>query len=133
MMRLATLAAALVMYATCAATGAADTRHGAENGVPDAVAALHTPQAADSGKYPGFMALVDAHREAQVKMVKKWRELKGQNPPSQATFEEYNRLQLETQKASGRVTKFIQQSKWSEDDRKALNKIWNDVLSKDVP
>jgi hypothetical protein len=130
MMRQISLVAACVLYAHGAAIAAPAAMPGGENPSPGDVVA---PQAADSSRYPGFAELVNAHREAQVKMVKKWRELKGQSPPQEATFAEYRRLQEETQKASGKVTKFIQQSKWTEDDRKELNRIWNDVLSKDVP
>lgn len=126
------VAAPFLMYAIGAGVAAPASAAGAENG-PQAAETALAPQAADAGKYSGFMDLVNNHREAQVKMVKKWRELKGQTPPTEATMQEYKKLQEETQKASNKVTKFMQQSRWTADDRKAMEKIWGDVLAKDVP
>jgi hypothetical protein len=88
---------------------------------------------ADASKYSGFMDLVNEHREVQVKMVKKWRELRGQQPPTEATMAEYKKLQEAAQKASNKVTKYIAQERWTEEDRAAMNKIWGDVVGQDVP
>lgn len=87
----------------------------------------------DASKYSGFMDLVNEHREVQVKMVKKWRELRGQQPPTEATMAEYKKLQEAAQKASNKVTKYIAQERWTEEDRAAMNKLWGDVVGQDVP
>ncbi|MBL9141685.1 MAG: hypothetical protein JNK53_07445 [Phycisphaerae bacterium] len=123
------LAAPLLMYAIGLGIAATAVASGAENRPQAPEIAL---AAQDAGKYSGFMDLVNAHREAQVKMVKKWQELKGQNPVSETTMEEYKKLQVETGKASNKVVKFIQQSRWTDEDRTAMNKIWSDVIAKPV-
>jgi hypothetical protein len=35
-----------------------------------------------------------------------------------------------SQKAANKVTKFMEQEKWSQEDREAMNKIWSKELEK---
>jgi hypothetical protein len=83
----------------------------------------------DAGKYGGFMPLVRAHKEAQDKMVALWQAIKG-GDVSEKTREDYKNAQVATQKASNKVTQFIGQERWSEEDRAAMTKIWTDELEK---
>ena len=85
--------------------------------------------AQDAGKYGGFMPLVRAHKEAQDKMVTLWQAIKG-GDVSEKTREDYKNAQVATQKASNKVTQFIGQERWSEEDRAAMTKIWTDELEK---
>jgi len=87
------------------------------------------PAAQDAGKYGGFMPLVRAHKEAQDKMVALWQAIKG-GDMSEKTREDYKKAQDATQKASNKVTQFISQERWSEEDRAAMTKIWTDELEK---
>lgn len=123
------LAAPLLMYAIGVGVAAQSPAFGAENHPALAETASLTQ---DAGKYSGFMDLVKDHREAQIKMVRKWREVKAQSPVSDATMKEYKELQVETGKASNKVVKFMQQKRWTDEDRAAMNKIWSDEISKDV-
>lgn len=123
------LAAPFLMYAIGSGIAAQSTAFGAENYPAPAETASLTQ---DAGKYSGFMDLVKDHREAQIKMVRKWREVKAQSPVSDATMKEYKELQVETGKASNKVVKFMQQKRWTDEDRAAMNKIWSDEISKDV-
>ena len=83
----------------------------------------------DAGKYGGFMPLVRAHKEAQDKMVALWQAIKG-GDVSEKTRDDYKKAQYATQKASNKVTQFISQERWSEEDRAAMTKIWTDELEK---
>jgi hypothetical protein len=83
----------------------------------------------DAGKYGGFMPLVRAHKEAQDKMVALWQAIKG-GDVSEKTRDDYKKAQDATQKASNKVTQFIGQERWSEEDRAAMTKIWTDELEK---
>ena len=87
------------------------------------------PAAQDAGKYGGFMPLVRAHKEAQDKMVALWQAIKG-GDMSEKTREDYKKAQDATQKASNKVTQFISQERWSEEDRAAMTKIWTGELEK---
>ena len=87
------------------------------------------PTVQDAGKYGGFMPLVRAHKEAQDKMVALWQAIKG-GDMSEKTREDYKKAQDATQKASNKVTQFIGQERWSEEDRAAMTKIWTDELEK---
>jgi hypothetical protein len=87
------------------------------------------PAAQDAGKFGGFMPLVRAHKEAQDKMVALWQAIKG-GDMSEKTREDYKKAQDATQKASNKVTQFISQERWSEEDRAAMTKIWTDELEK---
>lgn len=101
--------------------------------LPVALAALPTPvpaaQEPDERKYPGFMALVKAHKETQGKMVKLWQAIKA-GDTSEKTREAYKAAQDVNQKAANKVTKFIEQEKWSTEDRDAMSKIWSRELEK---
>ena len=85
--------------------------------------------AQDAGKYGGFMPLVRAHKEAQDRMVALWQAIKG-GDVSEKTRDDYKKAQDATQKASNKVTQFIGQERWSEEDRAAMTKIWTDELEK---
>ena len=85
--------------------------------------------AQDAGKYGGFMPLVRAHKDAQDKMVALWQAIKG-GDVSEKTRDDYKKAQDATQKASNKVTQFISQERWSEEDRAAMTKIWTDELEK---
>ena len=96
------------------------------------VALAPTPAAGsaqDAGKYGGLMPLVRAHKEAQDRMVALWQAIKG-GDVSEKTREDYKKAQDATQKASNKVTQFISQERWSEEDRAAMTKIWTDELEK---
>ena len=85
--------------------------------------------AQDAGKYGGFMPLVRAHKDAQDKMVALWQAIKG-GDVSEKTRDDYKKAQDATQKASNKVTQFMNQERWSEEDRAAMTKIWTDELEK---
>jgi hypothetical protein len=85
----------------------------------------------DAGKYGGFMPLVRAHREAQDKMVALWQSIK-KGDVSDKTRDDYKKAQEAAQKASNKVTQFISQERWSDEDRAAMTKIWTDELEKTV-
>ena len=91
--------------------------------------ALAAAPAQDAGKYGGFMPLVRAHKEAQDRMVALWQSIKG-GDMSDKTRDDYKKAQDATQKASNKVTQFISQERWSEEDRAAMTKIWTDELEK---
>ena len=95
---------------------------------PAPAPALASP-AQDAGKYGGFMPLVRAHKEAQDKMVALWQAIKG-GDVSEKTRDDYKKAQDATQKASNKVTQFMNQERWSEEDRAAMTKIWTDELEK---
>lgn len=95
---------------------------------PSPVASAAAP-AQDAGKYGGFMPLVRAHKEAQDKMVALWQAIKG-GDVSEKTRDDYKNAQVAAQKASNKVTQFISQERWSEEDRAAMTKIWTDELEK---
>ena len=101
--------------------------------VPAAAAPAPAPapasQAQDAGKYGGFMPLVRAHKDAQDKMVALWQAIKG-GDVSEKTRDDYKKAQDATQKASNKVTQFMSQERWSEEDRAAMTKIWTDELEK---
>ncbi|MFM9145085.1 MAG: hypothetical protein ACKORL_06930, partial [Phycisphaerales bacterium] len=101
--------------------------------VPAAAAPSPTPvpgsPAQDAGKYGGFMPLVRAHKDAQDKMVALWQAIKG-GDVSEKTRDDYKKAQDATQKASNKVTQFMNQERWSEEDRAAMTKIWTDELEK---
>ena len=85
--------------------------------------------AQDASKYSGFLPLVKAHKEAQDKMVKLWQSIKaGDN--SEGTRAAYKAAQEVSQKAANKVTKFMEQERWSQEDREAMNKIWSKELEK---
>ena len=92
-------------------------------------AAVPASQEPDERKYPGFMALVKAHKETQGKMVKLWQAIKA-GDTSEKTREAYKAAQETNQKAANKVTKFIEQEKWSTEDRDAMSKIWSRELEK---
>jgi hypothetical protein len=83
----------------------------------------------DASKYSGFLPLVKAHKEAQDKMVKLWQAIKG-GDNSEGTRAAYKAAQEVSQKAANKVTKFMEQEKWSQEDREAMNKIWSKELEK---
>ncbi|MBU3684449.1 MAG: hypothetical protein FGM39_10640 [Phycisphaerales bacterium] len=85
--------------------------------------------AQDAGKYGGFMPLVRAHKDAQDRMVALWQAIKG-GDVSEKTRDDYKKAQDATQKASNKVTQFMAQERWSEEDRAAMTKIWTDELEK---
>ncbi|MFM8642912.1 MAG: hypothetical protein ACKOEP_08785 [Phycisphaerales bacterium] len=85
--------------------------------------------AQDAGKYGGFMPLVRAHKVAQDKMVALWQAIKG-GDVSEKTRDDYKKAQDATQKAINKVTQFMKQESWSDEDRAAMNKIWTDELEK---
>ena len=97
--------------------------------VPAAAAPAPASQAQDAGKYGGFMPLVRAHKDAQDKMVALWQAIKG-GDVSEKTRDDYKKAQDATQKASNKVTQFMSQERWSEEDRAAMTKIWTDELEK---
>ena len=91
--------------------------------------ALPAAPAQDASKYSGLLPLVKAHKEAQDKMVKLWQSIKaGDN--SESTRAAYKAAQEVSQKAANKVTKFIEQERWSQEDREAMNKIWSRELEK---
>ncbi|MFM1935821.1 MAG: hypothetical protein RI990_780 [Planctomycetota bacterium] len=104
---------------------------GASAAMPVARAAPLAAQAEGASKYGGLMPLVRAHREDQVKMVKLWQSMKA-GDVSEKTREAYKVAQIATQKSSNKVTQFINQERWSEEDRAAMNKLWTDELEKPV-
>jgi hypothetical protein len=110
-----------ILAASCLLAAPADAR-------PMAVPSP-APAAQDAGKYGGFMPLVRAHKEAQDKMVALWQAIKG-GDMSEKTREDYKKAQDAAQKASNKVTQFISQERWSEEDRAAMTKIWTDELEK---
>jgi|LakMenE01Jun11ns_1017448.scaffolds.fasta_scaffold9658646_2 hypothetical protein len=119
--------AILAASCLCAAPAAAM----APSAAPD-FACTHFTAAApvqDAGKYGGFMPLVRAHKEAQDKMVALWQAIKG-GDVSEKTRDDYKNAQVAAQKASNKVTQFISQERWSEEDRAAMTKIWTDELEK---
>ena len=97
----------------------------------DAPAPKEAPKRADRSKYAGITSLIEAHRSAQVKMVKLWRTIKEGNGDDK-TSKDYQEAQLAVQKASNKVTQFINREHWSEADRAAMNKMWTDVLEKPI-
>jgi hypothetical protein len=64
-------------------------------------------------------------------MVKLWQSMKA-GDVSEKTREAYKVAQIATQKSSNKVTQFINQERWSEEDRAAMNKLWTDELEKPV-
>lgn len=97
-------------------------------GMPAGPAVPAAP-AQDASKYSGFLPLVKAHKEAQDKMVKLWQSIKaGDN--SEGTRAAYKAAQEVSQKAANKVTKFMEQERWSQEDREAMNKIWSKELEK---
>ena len=94
-----------------------------------AASCLWAAPAQDAGKYGGFMPLVRAHKEAQDKMVALWQAIKG-GDVSEKTRDDYKKAQDATQKGSNKVTQFMSQERWSEEDRAAMTKIWTDELEK---
>jgi len=100
----------------------------ADGAAPSTVPAP-APAAQDAGKYGGFMPLVRAHKDAQDRMVALWRAIKG-GDVSEKTRDDYKKAQDATQKASNKVTQFMNQERWSEEDRAAMTKIWTDELEK---
>lgn len=86
---------------------------------------------ADSGKYSGIVPLIRTHRDKQAAMVKLWREIKKGNA-DEKTRDQYKAAQLAAQEASNKVTKFINQERWTDADRAAMNKMWSDELEKPV-
>jgi len=85
----------------------------------------------DSGKYSGIVPLIRTHRDKQAAMVKLWREIKKGNA-DEKTRDQYKAAQLAAQEASNKVTKFINQERWTDADRAAMNKMWSDELEKPV-
>jgi hypothetical protein len=97
----------------------------------DAPAPKEAPKRSDRSKYAGITSLIEAHRAAQVKMVKLWRTIKaGQGDDK--TSKDYQEAQLAVQKASNKVTQFINREQWSEADRAELNKMWAEALEKPI-
>lgn len=117
----------LVASCLCAAPAAATAPSSAPASAGAHVAAAVPVQ--DAGKYGGFMPLVRAHKEAQDKMVALWQAIKG-GDVSEKTRDDYKGAQVAAQKASNKVTQFISQERWSEEDRAAMTKIWTDELEK---
>jgi len=99
--------------------------------IPAAARAPIAAQAEGASKYGGLMPLVRAHREDQVKMVKLWQSMKA-GDVSEKTRDAYKAAQIAAQKSSNKVTQFINQERWSEEDRAAMNKLWTDELEKPV-
>lgn len=91
--------------------------------------AVPAAPAQDASKYSGFLPLVKAHKEAQDKMVKLWQSIKA-GDISEGTRAAYKAAQEVSQKAANKVTKFMEQEKWSQEDREAMNKIWSKELEK---
>lgn len=119
------------MYAI--GTGAAASQSAAEaENLPGGAETALSRQAPDPSRYAGLMDRVRDHREAQVKMVKKWREIKATATPSESMLKEYKALQVGTQEAADKVSRFIAQPKWTDEDRKAMNQLWADELAKDI-
>lgn len=81
--------------------------------------------------FPGLKPLVAAHRDEQVKMVKLWRTIK-EGQGDDKTSKDYQEAQLAVQKASNKVTQFINREQWSEADRAELNKMWAEALEKPI-
>jgi pyruvate/2-oxoglutarate dehydrogenase complex dihydrolipoamide acyltransferase (E2) component len=96
---------------------------------PAAPAAPAVASAQDAGKYGGLMPLVRAHKDAQDRMVALWQSIK-KGDVSEKTRDDYKKAQESAQKASNKVTQFISQERWSEEDRAAMTKIWTDELEK---
>ena len=85
----------------------------------------------DTSKYSELDSLVKVHRAAQVKMVKLWKQIKaGQN--DEKTHDAYKAAQIDAQKASNEVTKYINREGWSAEDRAAMNKMWSEALEKPI-
>lgn len=135
-----TLSAAVLMYGVSGSAVAQSAPQASEKPTQGQISALQDapkspPKAApkpDASKYPGFAPLVQANREAFVKLVKKRNELKAQNPPQESTFEEYKKLDAEYQKASSKVSEFMANKRWTDEDRAAMTTIVSDELSKAV-
>jgi hypothetical protein len=115
-----------------AAAGSLHAGPAARPAIPqDAPAAKETPRRSDRSKYAGINGLIEAHRAAQVKMVKLWRTIKaGQGDDK--TSKDYQEAQLAVQKASNKVTQFINREQWSDADRAELNKMWAEALEKPI-
>lgn len=97
----------------------------------DAPAGQEAPKTANRSKYAGITSLIQAHRTAQVKMVKLWRTIKaGQGDDK--TSKDYQEAQLAVQKASNKVTQFINREQWSQADRTEMNKMWAEELEKPI-
>lgn len=118
------LAAPSIAFLAASSLWAATAATGAPSAAPVPASALQ-----DAGKYGGFMPLVRAHKDAQDKMVALWQAIKG-GDVSEKTRDDYKKAQDATQKASNKVTQFIAQERWSEEDRAAMTKIWTDELEK---
>lgn len=100
-------------------------------GEPPAKDAPPVAKQPGSGKYAGIVPLINAHRIQQVKMVKLWKAIKsGQN--DEKTRDQYKEAQISTQTARNKVTKFMSAERFTDDDRKAMNKMWTDELEKPV-
>lgn len=123
------VAADSAVRGTLATSGVSETSAAAlaaSSGIPLAAAA---PQQAKS--YPGLMPLVSAHRAEQVKMVKLWQTIKSGNG-DEKTAEKYKEAQERTAKASAKVSEYIEDEKWSVEDRLAMQKLWAAELEKPV-
>lgn len=93
--------------------------------------ALAAAPAQQAKSYPGLMPLVSAHRAEQVKMVKLWQKIKsGQGDDK--TAEDYKEAQARTAKASAKVSDYIEDDKWSVEDRLAMQKLWAAELEKPI-
>lgn len=115
-----------------AAHGGLGTASAAPIAAPqDAPASKDAPKRSDRSKYAGITSLIEAHRAAQVKMVKLWRTIKA-GEGNEKTSKDYQEAQLAVQKASNKVTQFINREQWSEADRAELNKMWAEALEKPI-
>ncbi|MFM7797609.1 MAG: hypothetical protein ACKPBA_01320 [Planctomycetota bacterium] len=97
----------------------------------DKPAGTEAPKRSDRSKYAGITGLVEAHRAAQVKMVKLWRTIKA-GEGTEKTSKDYQEAQLAVQKASNKVTQFINREQWSDADRAEMNKMWAEALEKPI-
>ncbi len=91
------------------------------------------PKAPDVSKYGGFLDLVKANREAFVKLAAKAKELKGQSPPKESTFKEYREAEAAFQQASAKASGYMQQKRWTDEDRAVMSAILAEELSKPIP
>jgi len=114
-----------------AAPGALHAHPAAMPAAPqDAPAAKEAPRRADRSKYAGITSLIEAHRAAQVKMVKLWRTIKDKG--DEKTAAEYKAQQERVGKASEKVANFIARDKWSAEDQAEMQRLWAAELEKPV-
>ncbi len=147
MSRLYPLPAAMFMYAiglgfAASALAGAENPAASQDAGKAAVAAVQpvagqsvaaqpvAAQSSDASKYPGFVELATEHAKKQAALSKKWQALKAMKPADEKALAEYRKAQASVVEASTKVSEYMNQSKWTDDDKRAMTKIWEDILAK---